>query len=129
VCVEKKEEVKVSVKEEVLDSPLKRHNEDENIEEEMNNAREIKENNNQRHGPRDRQYEGGEGLERGTQEALAGNEVLDSNVTIDTNLFLDERKEIIEDISYFNRFLGMLLVIGINGAFIIYVISVFISQG
>jgi hypothetical protein len=44
-------------------------------------------------------------------------------------LFIDERKEIIEDVRYTNRFLGLLAMLVLNGGIFIAVLSRFIKEG
>ena len=44
-------------------------------------------------------------------------------------MFIDERKEIIEDYSFFNRFIGLLCMLTLNGGIVIAVLSRFIHEG
>jgi hypothetical protein len=76
-------------------------------------------------------YEGGErepiptpnGLQRGDSE------VNQSEISIDTNLFTDERKEILEIPRTFNKFIGFLIVFGLNLGIFSAVLDSFVKEG
>ena len=77
-------------------------------------------------------YEGGEreqpiqtsnALQRGDSEANQ------SEISIDTNLFTDERKEILEIPRTFNRFIGFLIVFGLNIGIFSAVLDSFVKEG
>ena len=59
------------------------------------------------------------------EQSEDGNE---SEITIDTNLINDERKEILQIQRLYNRILGFLVVFGLNAAIMIAVLNQYVKE-